>query len=91
MAAALSDSEVAMQHGAEFRRCLVDLDVDGVMKLWGHVAPHLAGMTRSGALYSLHLARTQAKSIPLLMQLYSQRWLNERSLGSFLTGDKRGR
>jgi len=30
---------VAAAHAAEFRRCLVDLDVNGIIKLWEHVAP----------------------------------------------------
>ena len=30
-----------MNHAAEFRRCLEDLDVKGIQKLWKHVQPNL--------------------------------------------------
>lgn len=71
-------------HSAEFRRCLIELDVDGVMKLWEHIAPHLAIMSRKEALYTLHMARTDAKSVPLHMRQYSTKWLRDRGLGSAL-------
>lgn len=78
------------KHGAEFRRCLLELDVVGVMRLWAHVAPHLGQpATPMEALYALHMARTGAKSIPLAQRLYSQRWLNERGLGSLDMPDDR--
>lgn len=86
----MTEAEIVVTHGPEFRRCLLELDVPGIRRLWEHCAPHLSQMTAGGALYSLHLARTQAKCVPLRMKQYSQRWLNERHLGSFLPNDKRG-
>lgn len=67
-------------HGAEFRRCLLQLDVVGVMKLWKHVAPHLADQTPGEALTSLHIARVDAKSVPVKLKHYSRDWLAERGI-----------
>ena len=81
---------LAVKHGAEFRRCLLELDADGIMRLWRHVAPHLPQPEdRRVALTGLHLARTHARSIPMKARRYSQRWLNERGAGSFLPDDRR--
>lgn len=71
-------------HGAEFRRCLMELDVRGARKLWAHVAPHLATNSDKEALFTLHLARTGANSIPVKLRVYSDRWLRERGVGSML-------
>jgi hypothetical protein len=78
-------------YSLEFRRCLIELDAKGIMKLWKQVAPHLEQLSSEReALYSLHMARTGAESVPKAMRLYSQRWLNERGLGSFLPENRRG-
>lgn len=69
-----------MDVSAEFRRCLIELDVEGSKKLWAYLAPHLPQPENDdAALYTLHLARTKAKSVPLRHRLYSQAWLEERS------------
>lgn len=86
----MTEDEIKVKYGLEFKRCLIDLDVDGMMKLWKHVAPHLAAGDRNGTLYSMHLARTQMETCPIGLKLYSQRWLNERKLGSFMPEDQRG-
>lgn len=70
-------------HAAEFRRCLLQLDVAGVIKLWKHVAPHLAGQTPAEALTALHMARVEAKSIPAKLKAYSKAWLAERGYQKF--------
>lgn len=63
-------------HGAEFRRCLLELDARGIMLLWKHVSPHLEQpKDENEAWIILHRARTQAESIPLRLRAYSHRWL----------------
>ena len=74
-----------MQHHAEFRRCLVDLDLAGARAIWAAVAPHLPqpnGDTE--ALATLHLARTSSASIAGRLRFYSHRWLLDRGLPSQL-------
>lgn len=74
-----------MQHAAEMRRCLVDLDAVQARTLWGHIAPHLpAPRTDAEALVALHMGRTAAASIPLRLRAYSHAWLTERGLPSQL-------
>lgn len=72
-------------HSAEFRRCMVDLDIAAMRRLWQHVSPHLPQpKTDEQTLAALHLARTQARSMPLKLRAYSHRWLTERGFPSQL-------
>ena len=74
-----------MDIASEMRRCLVDLDVVGVKKVWKFVAPHLPQpKTNQEALTALHAARTAAESVPFKLRAYSHRWLTEQTLPSFL-------
>jgi hypothetical protein len=69
-----------LEHAAEVRRCLIELDVAGMRKLHAHVWPHYpAPATDAEALYSMHIARLQMKRIPEPAREYSRRWLAERS------------
>ena len=76
---AVQDAEIATRYGAEFRRCLVELDVAGIIALHRHTAPHLPVPTPVQALISLHQARTMAKSVPQKLRDYSRAWLEERA------------
>lgn len=68
-----------MQHTAEFRRCLLELDVPGMRKLWRHVSPHLPQpATDDEALTTMHIARTKMLTLPEADRLYSEAWLIER-------------
>ncbi len=70
---------------AEFRRCLIDLDVEGSRKLWAKVAPHLMQPTdASQVLFTLHYARTQTRSIASRLRYYSHRWLCDNGFPSGL-------
>lgn len=80
----MNEAEIAMKHGGEFRRCLVESDLDGMVAIWAHVAPHLACMSRPEALVTFHMARVGAKSVPLHLRQYSDRWLTERKYHSTL-------
>lgn len=74
-----------MQHSNEMRRCLEDLDVAGIRRLWNHVAPHQPVPTKDEhVLVAAHHARTQAESMPLKARAYSHQWLSERGFPSAL-------
>lgn len=79
-----------MQHATEFRRCLLEMDVVGIMRLWRHVSPHLPQPTEAEALIQLHIARCEAKRFPLKAKAYSRAWLAEQGYqnidGSWLAG-----
>ena len=67
-----------MQHATEFRRCLLEMDVAGIMRLWRHVSPHLPQPTEAEALIQLHIARCEAKRFPLKAKDYSKAWLADQ-------------
>jgi len=67
-----------MQHSPEFRRCLLEMDVVGIMRLWRHVSPHLPQPSEAEALIQLHIARCEAKRFPQRAKAYSQAWLAEQ-------------
>lgn len=74
-----------MHHAAEMRRCLEDLDVVAVRRLWRHVAPNMPQpKSDSDALIILHHARTQSAVVLLKHRAYSHRWLCDRGLPSGL-------
>jgi len=64
-----------MQHGAEFRRCLIEGDVRGIMAIHRHVNPHLPEMSPADALVSLHMARMESAFIPEQAKRWSRAWL----------------
>lgn len=65
--------------GAAFRRCLLELDVVGVRRLWRQVAPQMPQPENDAeALHALHIARTTAESVPERQKEYSRQWLAER-------------
>jgi hypothetical protein len=73
-----------VRYAAEFRRCLVDLDVAGARRLWAHVHPGWDQPTSDyEMLVLLHLARTRANSILPKLRSYSRRWLAERDGGGY--------
>lgn len=74
-----------MQHSAEMRRCLEQVDVAGVRALWKHVSPNMPQPTTDAeALVALHHARTQSEFLQLKMRAYSHRWLQDRGYPSGL-------
>lgn len=66
---------VAANHGSEFRRCLIEGDVHGIVALHKHVNPHLPEPTVADALVSLHMARMECKFIPEQAKRWSRAWL----------------
>ena len=73
-----------MEHSAEYRRCIENLDVAGMQKLHAHVSPHLHQSDELGILISLHIARTQAEFVPLRLRAYSHRWCVDNGYPSSL-------
>lgn len=67
-----------------FRRCLEELDVEGIRSLWAEHSPHLSQPSVEEALVSLHMARTAAEGIEFKHRAYSHRWLTERGYSSQL-------
>jgi len=65
---------------AEFRRCLIDADVAGMMRVWKETAPHLAQLNETDSLLALHMARVEAKTIPSKLKRYSIRLLEEQGI-----------
>lgn len=71
-----------MNHEAEFRRCLLELDVEGIRRLWRHVQPNLPQpKSDHEVLCTIHLARTKMQAISLGGRKYSEDWLRERQVG----------
>lgn len=68
----------------DFHRCLIELDVAGVRRLWARFETEHQPTTANEALIALHHARTRAQSVPFNMRAYSHRWLCERDLPSGL-------
>lgn len=60
-----------MDHHAEYRRCLLEADVPGMMRIWKHTNPNHPQPSPSDALLQLHIARAEAKSIPKKAKMYS--------------------
>jgi hypothetical protein len=63
----------------------MEADVSGIRALWRHLSPHLPlPPTDADCLRAIHMARTQANTIPFKMRAYSHTWLMERNLPSAL-------
>lgn len=74
-----------MRASAEIRRCLVELDIEGIVRVWHRVQPGLpVPSTRLEVLVALHLARTAAVTVPLRLRAYSHRWLTDNGYPSQL-------
>ena len=70
---------------SDFLRCLEEVDVAGVRRLWQHVSPHLPQPKDDAeALATIHVARTQSEAIGFRLRAYSHRWLIDRNLPSML-------
>lgn len=72
-------------YNTEFSRCLVELDVVGIRKLWAHTNPGLPQPKNDEqTLITLHMARTSTNSLALRLRAYSHSWLTERGFPSGL-------
>jgi hypothetical protein len=80
----LSAEEAEVLYAREFRRCVLEIDVDGIIRLTREIAPHCQPSNPSEARASLHMARAQLPIAPVHLRIYSDRWLRERGLGSLM-------
>lgn len=64
----------------EFHRCLIQADVVGMMRVWKETSPHLTQLTEADTLLALHMARVEAKSIPIRLKRYSIKLLEEHGI-----------
>lgn len=67
-------------HAREFRRCLIEADVAGIMAVWKHTAPHLAKSDPAQALLALHMARCDAKYMPRNLKDWSVAFLADHGI-----------
>jgi hypothetical protein len=67
-----------MHYPSEFRRCLLEMDVEGIMRVWSHVSPHLPQPSPAEAAIQLHMARVEARYMPRKAKEYSASWLAEQ-------------
>jgi hypothetical protein len=71
-----------MEHAAEFRRCLVEMDAPGIRAIWHHVAPNMPQpVDDEEALIGIHLARLDLPGMTRRQRDYSARFLAERETG----------
>lgn len=67
----------------EFRRCLENLDIEGVRRIWAETHKHLPQpVNDEQTLIQIHMARAGSKSMAHRLRLYSHQWLTERNLPS---------
>lgn len=81
-----------MSYAAEFRRCMIELDVTAARALWGQVLRHLpAPKSDADMLAKLHIARTASDVVPDGLRQYSHRYCLDSGLPSQLPDDLRPR
>lgn len=79
-------------YSAEFRRCLVDCDIQGIRKIWAHVSPNMPSPeTDEAALICIHMTRTATERLPFRFRAYSHSWLTERAMRSLLPDELKPR
>jgi hypothetical protein len=71
-------------HNDAYKRCLEELDVPGMQKLWRATNPHLEQLDEIDTLTAIHYARTVAESVRFKLRAYSHAWLIERGYPSGL-------
>ena len=69
-----------MLHAAEINRCLLQSDLEGLRKVWAHVAPHLEQLEPDRALLAMHMARVEMKTIPKKLREWSLAFLHDNGV-----------
>jgi hypothetical protein len=80
---------VKLDYSDQFRDCLIDLDVEGALRIWMHMFPQMPQPERRDALTVIHMARTAMVSVPTLKRFYSHRWCCDEGVPSQLPDDLR--
>jgi hypothetical protein len=73
-------AQIQLAYGVEFRRCLVTMDVAGMITLWKRVAPNLPQYPPAETMMSMHMARLVSRTMPRKLKAYSTDWLKERGV-----------
>lgn len=61
------------------RRCLEEIDIEGIQRLWSVIAPGAPQpASDSAALLTIHMARVRCQAINARQRDYSRAWLGER-------------
>lgn len=63
---------------SELQRCLTELDVPGLVKIWAEVSPHAPPLAPAEAIIAAHMARVEARHMHKNLKLYSLAFLDER-------------
>jgi hypothetical protein len=75
----------------QFRDCLIDLDIEGAMRIWSHVFPQMPQPQRRDALAVMHMARTAMLNMPYIKRFYSHRWCCDEGFPSQLPDELKPR
>lgn len=68
-----------------FRQCMVELDINLARKLWKHIAPNMPQPGNDAdVLATMHMARTQMRTIAFKLRAYSHRWCVDNGFPSAL-------
>ena len=70
-------AELGVKHGAEFRRCLLECDVRGLIAVHQHIAPYDTPLSPRDATISMHMARADVPDFPRKVRQYSAAWLKD--------------
>lgn len=68
-------------------RCLSEVDISGIRRLWHHISPNIPPMNDDKTFVAIHMARTQTASLPISSRAFSHRWLCDNGFQSYLPDD----
>lgn len=78
-----------MNYSDQFRNCLIDLDIEGALRIWAKVYPNMPQPQKNEALSVMHVARTASEAIPENKRFYSHRWCCDNGFPSQLPDELR--
>jgi hypothetical protein len=74
---------------SELIACLEAVDVEGMRRLWGKVAPNFPTHDDAGMVAAIHLARTKSELVRFNLRAYSHAWLLDHGMPSLLPDELR--
>ena len=80
-----------MYHSRELVACLEAMDVAGMRRLWGRVAPQFAQHDDAGMVAAIHLARTKSELVRFNLRAWSHAWLIDHGYPSLLPDELKPR
>jgi len=78
-------------HSRELLACLEAVDVEGMRRLWGKVAPQFPQHDDAGMVAAIHLARTKSELVRFKLRAYSHAWLIDHGYPSLLPDELKPR